>query len=539
MQNTTSDYDGDFVFDDQPAILTNKVIRESKKFSDFFIHDFWGQPIRLPQSHKSFRPLTTITFAFNYALFGLSSISYHVVNIALHSLVTLLVFWWSKKVLLLLDDVTRIDVPFLCATMFAIHPIHTEAKLFWNRCGFRLSLLTLSVICLITVRLFINGFHAPSFSNLDNPTAFHPIPSIRVGFYCSLSPNFRLYITVACTITLCTLLVWAVKNLKFRLELFAISITAVSFLPASSILLTVGFVVAERVLYLPSLGFCLFSSLLYHRLLKNKKYEDLMHLLAMVVLALAVVKCMKRSSEWRTEFTLYSSGLEVCPNNAKIYYNLGKLFANSRDWDAAKINYQNAVKLEPNYSFALNNLANVNLQERKFKTAEGLLKKCLKLEPKFSTAWMNLGIAYMGQKQFTKAESSFAKALKIRPYYADCLYNVGNLYLQQGRKLEALSAWKNVTRLNQKHKHAWINLLILLDELGDCNKVIDLADNVLAVLPHSAPVHSQIGTCYGKLGFFLKAQQHLLKAVKLQPQQQIHLSNLGMLMNALSSFFLV
>lgn len=56
-------YDGDFVFDDQPAILTNKVIRESKKFSDFFIHDFWGQPIRLPQSHKSFRPLTTITFA--------------------------------------------------------------------------------------------------------------------------------------------------------------------------------------------------------------------------------------------------------------------------------------------------------------------------------------------------------------------------------------------------------------------------------------------------------------------------------------------
>ena len=94
-------------------------------------------------------------------------------------------------------------------------------------------------------------------------------------------------------------------------------------------------------------------------------------------------------------------------------------------------------------------------------------------------------------------------------------------------------------RLNQKHKHAWINLLILLDELGDCNKVIDLADNVLAVLPHSAPVHSQIGTCYGKLGFFLKAQQHLLKAVKLQPQQQIHLSNLGMLMNALSSFFLV
>lgn len=127
-------------------------------------------------------------------------------------------------------------------------------------------------------------------------------------------------------------------------------------------------------------------------------------------------------------------------------------------------------------------MANVNLQERKFKTAEGLLKKCLKLEPKFSTAWMNLGIAYMGQKQFTvlflllstekkssidcllkcnlffawlwnpwirmfqKAESSFAKALKIRPYYADCLYNVGNLYLQQGRKLEALSAWKNVTR---------------------------------------------------------------------------------------------
>ena len=38
---------------------------------------------------------------------------------------------------------------------------------------------------------------------------------------------------------------------------FALSLTLLPFLPATNLFFTVGFVVAERVLYVPSMGFCL------------------------------------------------------------------------------------------------------------------------------------------------------------------------------------------------------------------------------------------------------------------------------------------
>ncbi|VDM95679.1 unnamed protein product [Thelazia callipaeda] len=52
--------DGDFVFDDREAILQNQAVQSIIKIFDT---DFWGFPIRSSRSHKSYRPLTTITFA--------------------------------------------------------------------------------------------------------------------------------------------------------------------------------------------------------------------------------------------------------------------------------------------------------------------------------------------------------------------------------------------------------------------------------------------------------------------------------------------
>ena len=43
--------------------------------------------------------------------------------------------------------------------------------------------------------------------------------------------------------------------------LFALSLMILPFLPASNLFFTVGFVIAERILYMPSMGFCLLVAL--------------------------------------------------------------------------------------------------------------------------------------------------------------------------------------------------------------------------------------------------------------------------------------
>ncbi|MFH4978096.1 hypothetical protein AB6A40_004805 [Gnathostoma spinigerum] len=53
---------GDFVFDDTEAIVRNPVIQRNDRFFDILTSDFWGKPIRSTYSHKSYRPITSLTF---------------------------------------------------------------------------------------------------------------------------------------------------------------------------------------------------------------------------------------------------------------------------------------------------------------------------------------------------------------------------------------------------------------------------------------------------------------------------------------------
>ena len=54
--------EGQFVHDDIPAICTNPDVLGRTSLAELFVNDFWGKPMAHPDSHKSYRPLTTLTF---------------------------------------------------------------------------------------------------------------------------------------------------------------------------------------------------------------------------------------------------------------------------------------------------------------------------------------------------------------------------------------------------------------------------------------------------------------------------------------------
>ena len=55
-------YDGDLVFDDSEAIVGNKDLLPETPLSNLFINDFWGNKLDSKTSHKSYRPLTVLSF---------------------------------------------------------------------------------------------------------------------------------------------------------------------------------------------------------------------------------------------------------------------------------------------------------------------------------------------------------------------------------------------------------------------------------------------------------------------------------------------
>ena len=54
--------DGDFVHDDIAAIVNNKDVTGLRPWSSVWLNDFWGDNMRERRSHKSYRPLTIISF---------------------------------------------------------------------------------------------------------------------------------------------------------------------------------------------------------------------------------------------------------------------------------------------------------------------------------------------------------------------------------------------------------------------------------------------------------------------------------------------
>ena len=112
---------GAFVIDDGSAVRTNQDLRPETPLGQLLVSDFWGRPIDTDTSVKSYRPLTVLTFRWNFAAHGLDVWGYHAANVLLHAVNVLLVQQLARAQL---ADALAAHV---AALSFAVHPIHCEA----------------------------------------------------------------------------------------------------------------------------------------------------------------------------------------------------------------------------------------------------------------------------------------------------------------------------------------------------------------------------------------------------------------------------
>ena len=101
------------------------MARIDTPLSSVFSNDFWGLSLSDPESHKSYRPLTILSFRLNRILHGMWAPGFHVLNIAAHGLVSVLFLQFCLKL-----GVTM-WTGVAASLLFAAHPIHTETVCLW------------------------------------------------------------------------------------------------------------------------------------------------------------------------------------------------------------------------------------------------------------------------------------------------------------------------------------------------------------------------------------------------------------------------
>ncbi|XP_077711187.1 protein O-mannosyl-transferase TMTC4 isoform X5 [Canis aureus] len=603
-------YDGDFVFDDSEAIINNKDLRADTPLGDLWHHDFWGSRLSSNTSHKSYRPLTVLTFRINYYLSGgFHPMSFHVINILLHGGISVLmvdVFSVLFGGLQYTSKGRRLNLAprssLLAALLFAVHPVHTECVAgvvgradllgalffllsFLGYCkAFRetgnkegthstfwvlLSILLGAVAMLckeqgITVLGLNAVFDILVIGKLNVLEMVQKVlhkdkslEAINYNYYYSLNAwlllcpwwlcfdwsmgcipliksagDWRVTAPVALWLCLIGLICQALcseDSHRRRILTLGLGFLIIPFLPASNLFFRVGFVVAERVLYLPSAGYCMLLTFGFGVLSKHTKKKKLVAAVVLGILFINMLRCMIRSGEWRNEEQLFRSALSVCPLNAKVHYNVGKNLADKGNQTAAIRYYREAVRLNPKYVHAMNNLGNILKERNELQEAEELLSLAVQIQPDFAAAWMNLGIVQNSLKRFEAAEQSYRTAIKHRRKYPDCYYNLGRLYADLNRHVDALNAWRNATVLKPEHSLAWNNMIILLDNTGNLAQAEAVGREALELIPNDHSLMFSLANVLGKSQKYKESEALFLKAIKAHPNAASYHGNLAVL----------
>jgi len=508
---------GQFVHDDISAVVNNKDALAKSPVLFLFSNDFWGEAMQNPGSHKSYRPLTVLSFRIVSQWFGLRPLPHHFANIALHSLVVWLLYWICVQNLKLSSTTSL-----MASLLFAVHPIHAEAvsgivgradllaavffllcflsadKNFyqhWMTCLLSLlcllcketgimslplvmayHLLTRSVwspsiasflkelcfspfnkvlratlfkytavtMALVVLRLLLNG-GPPIFSEQDNPASFLKSPVTRqlsylhlwvFNWFQLLCPSNLSYDWQLGSIPLIkrwqdqrnlltlvgglvALSLWQTlfsKQANRKALSFSLLMLVLPFIPASNMFFPVGFVAAERTIYIPSIGFCVLISIGQSKIwtycaskkiwLQGKRTsgKQILSTLSAFLLICLAGKLYLRNLDWLDRGTLFRSGLASTPTNGKVFYNYGNFLRDQENKRDARLCYKEALRLWPNYVIALNNLATVSDNETDI---EQLLLRALQLDPHHANSLFNLGDLYRQQGNCMKSSFFF------------------------------------------------------------------------------------------------------------------------------------
>ena len=142
-----------------------------------------------------------------------------------------------------------------------------------------------------------------------------------------------------------------------KAAVFGLSLMVFPYIPASNLFFTVGFVVAERVLYLPSMGFCLLTGYGIYHMLKSKRqlFSSAAKFGLLLLLVMHSSKTLQRNRDWHSKLSLYTSLVRFYPQNGHMLGNMGFQYRQRNNDAMAEKLYKYAMEVSPNVSQAYKN----------------------------------------------------------------------------------------------------------------------------------------------------------------------------------------
>ena len=366
---------------------------------------------------------------------------YHLLNVSLHCLATILVFYFLKRFFKPLTSL-------LGASLFAVHPIHAEAVswisgrpyiimalitlgiyffyqykklyplalalfIYYSLTSFHYCILITGFLILtskkkewlkwlpftlvLPIVLFLHKFSIQnriSFVSKEAGGMKWTNPIFNMAY--SLFEHTKLLIYPAkltlyhepavitrfvlnCELAILILLLFSLPFIfkKAREVFLAIGIF-VLFLGFTYSPVMVAWLVAERYLYLPVLSLSLILCFLHEKCFKEVKPALILFI---AIISIYGVGTVARNEDWKTPSKFWRSTVEASPLSPRAHINMGDIYHKEGNIAGAINEFTRATQLKPDYAEAYYNLANVYRNKGETENADKLYGYAISLKP--------------------------------------------------------------------------------------------------------------------------------------------------------------
>lgn len=537
---------GPFVFDDTESILQNESIRNLWSFDIFNPPGGRGETV-------GGRPLLNASFAANYAISGLNTWSYHVMNVAIHALAALALFGVARRTAAQIDAIRAAGSTLFAAAVavvWAVHPLLTGAVTYTvqraeSLCG---------LLYLLAVYCFVRGTTGPHASRW---LTF----SVIACFAAVATKEVAVTIPVIVFLYDRTFVAGSFREAwRARRGYYAALLASWVFLAVLAAALggrgmSAGYASGMGwwdyaltqcwaiVRYL-RLAFWPTGQIFDYGILLAGGVRDVWpQMLLLFVLKMAVLWALWKKPAWgflgACFFLILAPTSSVAPivtqtvAEHRMYLPLIAVVAGALAalWTLLKNRHAafGLVAMAVGVALGVTTIA----RNRTYRSEESVWRDAAQKHPDSARAWTNLGAALQQAAKYDAAGACYARAVALNPKHAFAHSNWGSVLLAQGKSGEALPHLQTAAELEPDDPDMLMNLGSALIKTGRAAEAVAPLRKSMQLKPAAdaqfnlGMALAAAGMAAAKAGRFAEAEQLLREAVRAQPDNVDARGNLG------------
>jgi tetratricopeptide (TPR) repeat protein len=138
-----------------------------------------------------------------------------------------------------------------------------------------------------------------------------------------------------------------------------------------------------------------------------------------------------------------------------------------------------------------------------------------------------LGRAWFLQRQVNEAIRELQEVVRLNPDFAEAYCNLGRAYVSQGQLDEAIAYYQKALDVRPDYVAAHNSLGSLLLQKGRADQVMIHCQRALELEPDNVTAHNNLGFAFSLMGRLDEAAAQLQKVVEIQPDNEVAQNNLG------------